>query len=99
MRLSKAVAGFLLFKRVSLSESTIAGYTVALEKLQSYFPTDPDINDLTPENLTAFLLYLRDTPQEIKKGIAARDAVLLSGKSRRNIHTVLVLTFSAGLVK
>lgn len=89
MKLSQAIEGFLLFKRVTLSESTLAGYASCLEKLQAYFPDNPDISAITPENITAFLIYLRDTPQDVSRGIARREAITLSGKSRKNIHIAL----------
>lgn len=89
MKLSKSIEGFLIFKRVNLSESTLAGYAVSLAKLQSYLGHDPDISEITPLNIVNFLNYLRDTPQEVLKGVAPRGPVMLSNKSLRNIHVTL----------
>lgn len=87
MKFSQAVEGFLLFKH-TLSQNTLAGYRVAFRKLQDYL-NDPDIDAITADNIAAFMVYLRDTPQAVTRGVAPRVAAVLSGKSRRNIHVAL----------
>jgi site-specific recombinase XerD len=89
MKLSKAIQGFLLFKRVSLSESTLYRVRRRSGKTAKILPGRPRHKHPDLRKFERVPHLLAGYPQEIKKGIAARDAVILSGKSRRNIHTVM----------
>jgi len=77
LTLSQAVEGYVLERRVELKATTLENYGYALQKFQAHFASDPPINNITAQQVNAFLF-----------GFAKRSKPL-SMKSLLNIHTVL----------
>lgn len=59
MRLSRALQGYWLTKRLEFSENTVPGYRRTFARLVAFLD-DPDIEEVTSGDVRRFLLYLRD---------------------------------------
>lgn len=89
LTLSQSIDGFLLEKRAQhLSPHTIADYTNAFRKLQTWLQADPPLADITGDQVRRFLAELGTVPQPMP-GIARRQPRPLSKKTVLNIHTAL----------
>lgn len=87
--LSQAIAGFFLDKELLLSPNTIRNYRLNLGRLMDHFsPADPDLSNITAEDLRRFLHQLQTTRLP-PSGIAPRPPKPLGAKTIRNIHTCL----------
>ena len=87
--LSQAIPAFLLDKRLSgCSDYTLRNYKLTLTRLQAALEGDPDIADITTDQLRTFLGNLM-TSRVAPAGVAPRPARRLSAKTVRNIHTCL----------
>jgi integrase/recombinase XerD len=89
MKLSDSTQAFLLDKKIAgFSPNTIRNYTLTLKRLGEYLDGDPELSDITTDDVRAFLDHLMTT--RIKpRGIAKRPERQLSAKTIKNIHTVL----------
>lgn len=87
MKLSTAIQGFLLSKRVAgASPNTIRNYTLSLKRLAAHFDAEPDLDEITVDQVRELLDQLMTT-QIALPGIAPRPSKTLSAKTIRNIHT------------
>jgi len=89
MKLSLAIDGFLLAKRVAgCSPHTIRNYKLTLRRLQHFLPADPHLAAVTADQVRAFLDHLM-TAQFDHPGVAHRPPQRLSAKTIRNVHICL----------
>ncbi len=89
--LSQAIEGFVLFKRGErLSKHTIADYLNSFQHLLDYLDgKDPQLEEIQPPQISAFLAHLGTVPQINDNGFAPKPAKTLSKKSLLNVHTAL----------
>ena len=89
MKLSQSIQLFLLDKQVAgCSPNTLRNYTLTLRRLTAHLDGDPQLADITAEQIRGFLRQLMTT-RIAPAGIAKRPARTLSAKTIRNIHTCL----------
>ena len=85
MLLSAAIEGFLLTGRSHYSSDTIAIYKWALSRLL-IFLDDKELEEVTPDDLTRFISYLRTDYIPVRKN---KDTSPLTSRSIENVWTAI----------
>ena len=89
MKLSIAVDGFLLSKRVAgCSPNTLRNYRHNLRRFETYLQNDPALEDIRVVDIRQFLDHLLGTEFD-PAGFGNRKKIKLSAKTVRNVHTCL----------
>jgi len=89
LKLSQAIEGFFLEQRArGLSTCTLSDYHNGCGKLTAWLPDDPNLNEITTQDIQHLFAYLGNTPQ-ISRSAIPRPAKPLSNKSLLNIHAGL----------
>jgi len=89
MKLSAAIDGFLLTKRVAgLSPNTLRNYTHNLGRFAAFLEHDPQLEEITKADVQRFMVWLLTAKFPSQK-FGARGPQTLSAKTVRNVHTCL----------
>jgi len=89
VRLSVAIDGFLLAKRVAgLSPNTIRNYTHSLARFAAFLERDPQLEEISKTDLQRFMVWLL-TDKFPSQKFGANGPQTLSAKTVRNVHTCL----------
>jgi Phage integrase, N-terminal SAM-like domain len=69
IKLSDAITGYWLDKRITFSKHTITGYTVVFDRLVAFL-NDMEIEQVTPNDVRWFLAYVADEHDLSDKSLA-----------------------------